>query len=170
MRNLCDIRLDKSFRTAPVLALTPHSRIVLISDCHRGVGNSNDNFLKNQHLYFAALQSYYKLGFTYIELGDGDELWENRSLTAIREIHGNVFWLLSLFASEGRLYQLYGNHDHVLKGSSEMPHLEGLILKVCDFGTQAPCLEFYLTHGHQADMHALLVCSAKEKSLSAVRR
>ena len=75
MRNLCDIRLDKSFRTAPVLALTPHSRIVLISDCHRGVGNSNDNFLKNQHLYFAALQSYYKLGFTYIELGDGDELW-----------------------------------------------------------------------------------------------
>ena len=57
MRNLCDIRLDKSFRTAPVLALTPHSRIVLISDCHRGVGNSNDNFLKNQHLYFAALQS-----------------------------------------------------------------------------------------------------------------
>ena len=73
MRNLCDIRLDKSFRTAPVLALTPHSRIVLISDCHRGVGNSNDNFLKNQHLYFAALQSYYKLGFTYIELGDGDE-------------------------------------------------------------------------------------------------
>ena len=152
MRNLCDIRLDKSFRTAPVLALTPHSRIVLISDCHRGVGNSNDNFLKNQHLYFAALQSYYKLGFTYIELGDGDELWENRSLTAIREIHSNVFWLLSLFASEGRLYQLYGNHDHVLKGSSEMPHLEGLILKVCDFGTQAPCLEFYLTHGHQADM------------------
>ena len=32
MRNLYDIRLDKSFRTAPVLALTPHSRIVLISD------------------------------------------------------------------------------------------------------------------------------------------
>ena len=152
MRNLCDIRLDKSFRTAPVLALTPHSRIVLISDCHRGIGNSNDNFLKNQHLYFAALQSYYKLGFTYIELGDGDELWENRSLAAIREIHGNVFWLLSLFANEDRLYQLYGNHDHVLKGNSEMPHLESLILKVCDFDTQAPCLEFYLTHGHQADM------------------
>lgn len=33
-----------------------------------------------------------------------------------------------------------------------MPHLESLILKVCDFDTQAPCLEFYLTHGHQADI------------------
>ena len=33
--------------------------------------------------------------FTYIELGDGDELWENRSMKQIIEAHGDVFSLLS---------------------------------------------------------------------------
>ena len=131
MKTGCERRLDKSFRNAPVLALYPHSRIVLISDCHRGVGNANDNFLKNQHLYFAALRYYYAKGFIYIELGDGEELWENRSLAAIREIHSNVFWLLSLFQKENRLYMLYGNHDHVMKNNREFPHYEGIVLKIC---------------------------------------
>lgn len=131
MKTGCERRLDKSFRNAPVLALYPHSRLVLISDCHRGVGNSNDNFLKNQHLYFAALRHYYAHGFIYIELGDGEELWENRRLAAIREIHSDVFWLLSLFQRENRLYMLYGNHDHVMKYNREFPHHEGLVLKIC---------------------------------------
>ncbi len=156
MKTGCERRLDKSFRNAPVLALYPHSRIVLISDCHRGVGNANDNFLKNQHLYFAALRYYYANGFIYIELGDGDELWENRSLAAIQEIHSNVFWLLSLFQKENRLYMLYGNHDHVMKKSRELPHYEGIVLKVCHAEPQGMgqprCLELYLTHGHQADI------------------
>lgn len=156
MRSGCERRLDKSFQNAPVLALTPFSRIVLMSDCHRGTGNANDNFLKNQHLYFAALQHYYTKGFTYIELGDGDELWENRSLAAIQEIHSNVFWLLSLFEKEHRLYQLYGNHDYVLKYAMDFPmqpHYAGVILKICGFDKPPlRCLELYLTHGHQADM------------------
>lgn len=136
MKTGCEKRLDKSFRNAPVLALYPHSRVVLISDCHRGVGNANDNFLKNQHLYFAALRYYYANGFVYIELGDGEELWENRSLAAIKEIHSNVFWLLSLFQKENRLYMLYGNHDHVMKNNKEFPHYEGIVLKVCHTAPQ----------------------------------
>lgn len=180
MKTGCERRLDKSFRNAPVLALYPHSKIVLISDCHRGVGNSNDNFLKNQHLYFAALRYYYANGFTYIELGDGEELWENRSLAAIQEIHSDVFGLLSLFQKENRLYMLYGNHDHVMKDNREFPHHEGIVLKICRNVPQSTgrggwdyrgkeqtggasrgaegavyqprCLELYLTHGHQSDI------------------
>ena len=157
MKTGCERRLDKSFRNAPVLALYPHSRVVLISDCHRGVGNSNDNFLKNQHLYFAALCYYYTNGFVYIELGDGEELWENRSLAAIQEIHSDVFRLLSLFQKEHRLYMLYGNHDHVMKNNREFPHYEGIVLKIChtaprDMVRAPECLELYLTHGHQADI------------------
>lgn len=110
-------RLNKSFEGAPRLPLTDRSRYVLISDCHRGTGSSNDNFLKNQNLYFAALQHYYKMGYTYIELGDGDELWENRSMEQIIETHDNVFWLLSRFQEQGRLYMLYGNHDMVKKNT-----------------------------------------------------
>ncbi|MDE6963488.1 MAG: serine/threonine protein phosphatase, partial [Lachnospiraceae bacterium] len=106
-----DSRLSRAFQNAPVLPLNMRSRYVLISDCHRGSGNSNDNFLKNQNLYFTALKHYYECGFTYIELGDGDELWENRKMSQIIEIHNNVFWLLSLFFKAGRLYMMYGNHD-----------------------------------------------------------
>lgn len=161
-------RLSKAFQNAPVLPLTRRSRYMIISDCHRGSGNSNDNFLKNHNLYFTALNHYYSQGFTYIELGDGDELWENRKMSQIIEIHNNVFWLLSLFYRQNRLYMLYGNHDmeKKKKGYSDgycsayfctesqcmqplFPGLnfyEGLIL-------ESPCQDYrlYLTHGHQAD-------------------
>ena len=157
MRTGCERRLDKSFRDAPVLAMYPNSRIVLFSDCHRGVGNTNDNFLKNQNLYMGALRYYYERGFLYMELGDGDELWENRSFDAIYEIHEDVFSMLSRFAKENRLYLLYGNHDHVMKDNHRVPHYAGIILKLCGCtdhasGSGKPhCLELYLTHGNQAD-------------------
>ena len=80
-------RLAKDFEQALVLPVFPASRYVLFSDCHRGVGNANDNFLKNEYLYLAALQFYDRLSFTYLELGDGDELWENRSIQRIQEMH-----------------------------------------------------------------------------------
>lgn len=43
------------------------------------------------------LSHYYQSGFSYIELGDGDELWENRNMTQIIDVHSDVFWLLSRF-------------------------------------------------------------------------
>lgn len=167
-------RLNQAFEGAPRLPLDCRSKYVLVSDCHRGIGTTNDNFLKNQHLYFAALQHYYQAGFTYIELGDGDELWENRSLAQIIETHGNVFDLLSRYQAKNRLYMLYGNHDIVKRssryasrhcrtfpcGCGNNPHREqkpllpditfypGIILEN-HAGPDAR--DIYLTHGHQAD-------------------
>lgn len=165
----CNNRLDRAFEDAHCLELTEDSKIVLISDCHRGTGTSNDNFLKNQNLYFAALKQYYHQGYIYIELGDGDELWENRSLNQIKDIHSNVFWLLSQFYKEDRLYLLYGNHDmakssplYTVRNLSTyncsnrlecvplLPGIqihEGMILK--DY---KHIKDIYLTHGHQADV------------------
>lgn len=168
-------RLNKSFEGALRLPLTDHSKYVIFSDCHRGTGDTNDNFLKNQNLYFAALQHYYKEGYTYIELGDGDELWENRSLAQIIDAHSNVFCLLSHFYDRNRLYMLYGNHDIIKKNSrytekhhecchsaesdfhcwekrplmKDMKFHEGIILenRTCH---EIP--DIYLTHGHQADL------------------
>lgn len=161
-------RLSRAFLDAPILPLNSSSRYCIISDCHRGNGTSNDNFLKNQNLYFTALKHYYAQGFTYIELGDGDELWENRKMSQILEIHSNVFRLLSRFYQQDRLYLLYGNHDMVKKSpgysrrvcnsyfcpdtqcrETLFPDLvfhEGLILEDDRSG-----LRLYLTHGHQAD-------------------
>lgn len=161
-------RLKKAFENAPILPLNQSSRYIIFSDCHRGSGTSNDNFLKNQHLYFTAMKYYYQMGFTYIELGDGDELWENRQMSQIIDIYNNVFWLLSLFYREKRLYLLYGNHDIEKRkaGYSDkicssffctdsqcmqplfpgLSFYEGLILE-----NPRTCKRIYLTHGHQAD-------------------
>ncbi len=161
-------RLNHSFENALTLPLTSTSRYVLFSDCHRGNGTHNDNFLKNQHLYFAALKYYYRQGFTYIELGDGDELWENRDMEQIKEVHSNVFWQLSLFHQKKRLYMIYGNHDMIKK-------YPGFVQKKCAeyFCTQNQCFKplfpelkhhagiilsssqgqkIYLTHGHQVSL------------------
>lgn len=143
-------RLDRAFENAPVLPVNKDTKYVFFSDCHRGIGDNNDNFQKNGNNYFAALQYYYQYGYTYIEAGDGDELWENRRLEQIAEIHSNVFWQLSLYHMAGRLYMLYGNHDMVkrrLKSfEGDIPFYEGVILKS---ETEFP--DIYVTHGHQAD-------------------
>lgn len=161
-------RLEKAFRQAPVLPFHRNSRYVFFSDCHRGVGSANDNFLKNQQFFFAALKHYYKEGYTYVELGDGDELWENKDLSRIIETHSHIFWLLSRFYRENRLYMLYGNHDMVKAKSGylqktctsyycesekcmcalfpELVCYPALILKDTLYGH-----DIYLTHGHQAD-------------------
>ena len=145
-------RLHKTFEGAIKLPLYPSSKYVLFSDCHRGTGTSNDNFLKNRNLYLAALQYYYHAGYTYIELGDGDELWENRSMQQIFEAHENIFSKLCCFHRKGRLYMLYGNHDMVKKKQAfltDIPFYPGIILK----NLLAPdARDLYLTHGHQADL------------------
>lgn len=154
-------RLQKAYEGTTTLPLHFSSKYVIISDCHRGDGSSNDNFLKNQTLYLAALRHYYQNAFTYIELGDGDELWENRHMEQIIEVHNDLFQLLSLFNRQNRLYMLYGNHDIVKrkkKCSSLMPEFtfyEGLVLTPCrPTYTSTPALstKLFLTHGHQADL------------------
>ena len=52
--------LDRAFENAPILPITPNTKYVFFSDCHRGIGNNNDNFLKNEDSYLAALQYYYQ--------------------------------------------------------------------------------------------------------------
>lgn len=113
-------RLEKVYRNAERIYIDQGSRIVCMSDCHRGVGNRGDNFLPNQNLFFAALQYYYDRGFCYIELGDGDELWENPKLNRIVEMHSDAFWLMSQFYRQGRFKMLYGNHDCKKKDSNFM--------------------------------------------------
>ncbi len=161
-------RLARAFDGALRLPLRPGSRYILLSDCHRGVGNANDNFLKNEYLYLAALQYYYRRGFTCVELGDGDELWENRSFQKIKEMHPRSFEILSRFYSAGRLYAVYGNHDIVKKQKSfRHAHLHTYYCDrtlteqpLCPGMTFYPAIilqdskgvmDIYLTHGHQAD-------------------
>lgn len=164
----CYTRLSRSFQRACRLPLDSNSRYVIFSDCHRGTGRANDNFLKNELIYLAALKYYYPKGFTYLELGDGDELWENRSFDAIKSMHTQVFEVLSQYYHAGRFYSVYGNHD-IVKRRNHFPEKNchtyycehamchnalfpgiyfypGIILE-----DQERKKDIYLTHGHQAD-------------------
>ncbi|MDF2942037.1 MAG: hypothetical protein K0S01_895 [Herbinix sp.] len=161
-------RLSHVLATSKIITFDESSNFVIMSDCHRGNNSWGDNFSGNQNLYFAALRYYYENGFTYIELGDGDELWENRSIQEVISAHSDAFWLMSLFYREKRFHMLYGNHDIVKKdpkftqtkchdfycesSNSRMalfPGIkitEGLILRYRNTNNQ-----ILLTHGHQGD-------------------
>ena len=64
-----------SMKIQKLSPMTILSKFVIMSDCHRGSGKTLEIIFWLK-IYFAALNDYYKKGFTYIELGDGDELWE----------------------------------------------------------------------------------------------
>lgn len=144
-------RLEQVYRDAERLPIDKCSKIVCMSDCHRGVGNRGDNFLPNRHLFLAALRYYYNRCFWYFELGDGDELWENVKLDRIAEIHSDVFEVMEAFHNQGRFRMLYGNHDYAKKDKrlEIFPGLcagEGIVLTEIATGH-----EIFLVHGHQGD-------------------
>lgn len=107
--------LNKVYKSSKVININDSSKIILMSDIHRGNNSWSDDFAHNQNLFFTALNHYYNKGFTYVELGDGDELWENRSFQEIRKTHSHVFDLLHKYYIDNRLHFIYGNHDMVKK-------------------------------------------------------
>lgn len=164
-----DTRISRTFNDALTLPLNSSSKYILFSDCHRGIGNANDNFLKNEFLYLAALNYYFQRDFTYLELGDGDELWENHSISRIKKIHQQTFELLSQYHTNGRMYAVYGNHDIVKRNSKySKKYLSTYFCneRMCEFPLfpditfysgiilqdQLRQKDIYLTHGHQAEL------------------
>ena len=161
-------RLTKAYKNAKTVPFNDQSKFIFFSDCHRGDSSFADDFANNRNMYSHALNYYYNHGFTYCELGDGDELWENNAFIDIFNSHKNVFLLMRDFYLEGRLHRIYGNHDMVYKNKRYVEtHLysytdpkteesvplfqnidlhEAIILKHEENGQ-----ELFLTHGHQAD-------------------
>ncbi len=161
-------RLDRAYKNAERILFDDTSKFILFSDCHRGDNSFADDFANNRNIYFHALTHYYKEGFTYCELGDGDELWENLGFETIFRAHQNVYELLQLFYNEDRLAMIWGNHDMVYrnpkyvqrcldsyfdhKTDKEVPlfpgikYHEAIVLKHRDTDQ-----EIFLLHGHQAD-------------------
>lgn len=162
-------RINKVFNSSEEILIDDTSRIIIMSDNHRGDGGWGDNFAKNRNLYIAALNYYYAGGFTYIEIGDGDELWENRKFSNIVEAYRDIFLMLAKFYKKNRLYFIYGNHDMVKKDEefvrnnlyeyfderinkhiSLFPNIkihEGLILLYKNRKNK-----ILLTHGHQVEL------------------
>jgi len=162
-------RLSGLLRSAERVPLNDDSKFVFFSDCHRGDNSWADDFANNQNLFAHALYMYNRDGFTYFELGDGDELWENLRFEEIKRAHRNIFELMSAFHKNNRLYLIWGNHNRKWKNSAKVEkHLshyyderdrqtkelfkgikahEGLVLHHSGTGK-----EILLAHGHQGDL------------------
>lgn len=160
--------LTRAYNNAKHVAIDKNSKLIFFSDCHRGDNSYADDFSHNKQVYFHAMKTYFDNGFTYFELGDGDELWENRKFENIFEPYKNIYGLLKDFHNEKRLFMIYGNHDMVYRNQNIVKRLLGSYFDVIT-GTRKLLfkdLKFYesiilnfdgfkknilLIHGHQAD-------------------
>ena len=96
-------RLDELYRDSEKIPIDNHAEFVFMSDIHRGDNSISDEFGQNRLLYDHALQYYYNAGYTYVEVGDGDELWEVSDYRYIARAHPAVFEKLRAFQKEKRL-------------------------------------------------------------------
>ncbi|HBC99533.1 MAG TPA: serine/threonine protein phosphatase, partial [Lachnoclostridium sp.] len=110
-----DRRLNQAYKNAEVVYFDDNSKYIFFSDIHRGDDSISDEFTRNQNVFLHALNYYYKEGYEYIEVGDGDELWEYKNFSVIRLAHSDVFTVIKKFYDEGRFIMLYGNHNIYLK-------------------------------------------------------
>ncbi len=162
-------RLSEVFASAKTIPFTSEDRIVFFCDVHRGDNSWADEFARNELIYSYALQHYYDAGFTYIEVGDGDELMKFHHVETIRIAHEPVYRQLQKFHQEGRLHYIHGNHDieygnpHSLTNQLNQlfnPYTEDTEILFNDFTVheglrlvhQESGVEFFVTHGHQGEL------------------
>ena len=84
-------RITKAYQTARRISYNDESKFIVFSDVHRGDNSFADDFANNRNIYHHALNHYFKNGFTYCELGDGDELWENLDFKSIFLLFAKTF-------------------------------------------------------------------------------
>ena len=113
-------KLQKLVDKSKVIHIDDTSKIIFFSDCHRSYGDHADDFAHNQLIFITALTHYYNKGYTYIELGDGDELWENKDFNRIKEKYRTIFEIFDEFHINNRLYYIWGNHNRRWKNQKKV--------------------------------------------------
>ncbi len=163
--------LDFLYDNAKTIKFDDDSKLVFISDVHRGDGSYADSLLPNRNIYITALKYYLKNKYMYIEVGDGDELWKNRNCKEIAYFYEDIFKVLNKYKDNSDIYLLYGNHDYYKKNAKfkakEISILNRFgenysqefieLLDKIEFYPGINCLytplneKFLVTHGHQLD-------------------
>jgi len=161
-------RLLKILHKAERIEFTDKDKLVFFSDVHRGNNSWADEFAQNETIYTHAIRYYYKRGFTYVEVGDGDELLKFKYVEPIRIAHEGVYRILQKYNKKDRLHYIYGNHDyeysrpemvHKRLNSIFNPATEETEILFDDFKAHEALVfihkesgvEFFTVHGHQWD-------------------
>jgi UDP-2,3-diacylglucosamine pyrophosphatase LpxH len=144
-------RLTEVFRSAPVIPFDNRTPLVFFSDIHRGICGKTDPFIKNERMYYHVLKHYLEAGFTYVELGDGDEMYKY-DLNVIQNHCGQIYQLLHDYNRQGQIVLIAGNHDLSIGHSRQIDKdgiiaHEGVILEDTVSHEQ-----IFAVHGHQSDI------------------
>jgi predicted phosphodiesterase len=137
-------------------------KIVILSDEHKGARDAADDFRLAEKNYLNALDYYFNNGFYFINLGDCEELWENKP-DAVMDKNKEDFRAELRFLQQDRYYRIFGNHD--LQWKFEFPRTR--FLKPV-FGDKLKIYEgvlltttyndrpysIFCTHGHQGDQRS----------------
>lgn len=134
-------------------------KFIIFSDHHKGNKDHGDDFANNEPNYMAALEYYLINNFTYINLGDSEELWKYSPEQVISK-NINALRAEAKFQQLNRYHKTFGNHDITWKNKLDvnrwfkdiftlpLPVWEGILLKT---NVNDKPLSIFLTHGHQGD-------------------
>ena len=156
-----------------LLPLDPaNDRLIIFSDQHKGRRNGADDFAGAESNFLRALDYYYKNDFTYINLGDSEELWEN-NIWQVKKKNTDVFAMEKKFLQKNKFIKVFGNHDLYWDNDplaswqlkdiygEKVRVYEGIILQSIvnsreslvspDYRLSTTNYRLFLTHGHQGD-------------------
>lgn len=133
------------------------TRLIVLSDLHKGGGAGADDFLRSAAAYQAALAYYLEEGYTLVTLGDVEELWKFTPQEVIAA-YSELLELEAEFHKQGRYLRFWGNHDDLWRHPDAVSKLlgrfypgikirEALKLRVTSDGQDLGLI--FLVHGHQ---------------------
>jgi predicted phosphodiesterase len=147
-------------KKGPLINFNPATdRFIVFSDIHKGAKDGSDDFAFCEGNYLQALDFYNRNNFTFISLGDAEELWEN-TLSAVKKANTLSFEKEKLFLNRNAFIKVFGNHDLEWDNSpfagtdlenifgQKLPIYEGVILRT---NIANKTIDIFLTHGHQGD-------------------
>ena len=134
-------------------------KFIIFSDQHKGARDGADDFATAEPNYLAALEYYNANDFSFISLGDNEELWEN-TLTQVKKYNTDTFEAEKKFINRNAFVKIFGNHDLYWQNDpfaplqlksiygTDVKIYEGIILQVRVNDSK---LNIFCTHGHQGD-------------------
>lgn len=137
-------------------------RFIILSDQHKGVKDLADDFRNTEEAFVSALKHYYDENFTFINLGDCEELWEATPSTVIEKNRATLLEE-ARFHAANRYHRIYGNHD--LEWHYDIQRIlylkpifgpkltvnPGMLLNTTYKGK---VFSIFLAHGHQGDLRS----------------
>ena len=133
---------------------------IIFSDQHKGDKGWADDFKGCEQNYISALKYYREQNFSFINLGDSEELWKFKPEVVLPNAKA-ALQAEAAFQTDKKYYRTFGNHDLLWKNKLDVelllkdylqmpqPVMEGIVLRT---NIDQHQLDIFLTHGHQGDM------------------